>query len=87
MGVFKLKPEGLNPDDLELEQIDAGLEEMGEGSGENGDTVLSDPGSFQRLWQYAKSTGRKKHYPISSEVEWIPGTTVQLGEEAAQEVL
>jgi transcriptional/translational regulatory protein YebC/TACO1 len=38
MGVFKLKTEGLNADDLELELIDFGLEELGEGTGENGDT-------------------------------------------------
>src|SRR5215212_2461624 len=40
MGVFKLKPEGLNTEDLELELIDAGLEELGEGTAENGDDVL-----------------------------------------------
>src|SRR6266700_1971369 len=40
MGVFKLKPEGLNTDDMELELIDFGLEEMGEGTGENGDPVI-----------------------------------------------
>src|ERR1700759_4565266 len=40
MGVFKLKPEGLNADDLELELIDFGLEELGEGSGENGEDLL-----------------------------------------------
>mgnify|MGYP003340275199 CR=1 FL=1 len=39
MGVFKLKPEGLSADELELELIDNGLEEMGEGTGENGETV------------------------------------------------
>src|ERR1700750_1628541 len=40
MGVFKLKPEGLNMDDLELELIDHGLDELGEGTGENEETVL-----------------------------------------------
>ena len=40
MGVFKLKPEGLNQEDLELELIDFGLEEMGDGTGENGEPVL-----------------------------------------------
>src|SRR6202012_1583567 len=30
LGVFKLKHEGLNPEDMELELIDAGLEELGE---------------------------------------------------------
>src|ERR1700744_20881 len=40
MGVFKLKPEGLNTDDLELELIDFGLEELGESSDESGNAVL-----------------------------------------------
>src|SRR5215475_12962714 len=39
-GVFKLKPEGLNMDDLELELIDFGLEELGESTGENGEDIL-----------------------------------------------
>src|SRR5690606_37734857 len=32
MGVFKLNPEGLDADELELELIDAGLDELGEDS-------------------------------------------------------
>src|SRR5580765_9115128 len=40
MGVFKLKPEGLNIDELEFELIDFGLEEMGESTDDNGETVL-----------------------------------------------
>ena len=31
MGVFRVKPEGIERDELELELIDHGLEEMGEG--------------------------------------------------------
>src|SRR5688500_15242020 len=40
MGVFRLKPEGVNTEDLELELIDFGLEELGEGTGENGEEVI-----------------------------------------------
>ena len=40
MGVFKLKPDGLNAEELEFDLIDYGLEEMGEGTGENGENVL-----------------------------------------------
>src|SRR3954451_1868263 len=40
MGAFKLKPEGLNIDDLEFELIDFGLEEMGEITDEHGKAVL-----------------------------------------------
>ena len=34
MGVFRLNPDGIDQDDLELYLIDHGLEEMGEGRGE-----------------------------------------------------
>ena len=40
MGVFKLKPENVNIEELELELIDFGLEEMGEGTGENGEAII-----------------------------------------------
>src|SRR6202046_3662714 len=40
MGVFKLDPKGLDADELELELIDAGLDELGERTGENGAEVL-----------------------------------------------
>src|SRR5690242_11261795 len=87
MGVFKLKPEGVNADDLELELIDAGLEEMGEGSGENGETVLVLRTGFSDFGNMQRALEEKGIHPISAEVEWIPSTTVQLPEEQAQEVL
>jgi len=87
MGVFKLKTEGLSQDDLELELIDAGLEEMGEGTGENGETVLVIRVAFNDFGNMQKALEERHITPISSEVEWIPATTVQLGEEQAQELL
>ena len=87
MGVFKLKPEGINADDLELELIDAGLEEMGEGSGENGETVLVLRTGFSDFGNMQRALEERGIHPISAEVEWIPSTTVQLPEEQAQEVL
>ena len=87
MGVFKLKPEGINADDLELELIDAGLEEMGDGTGENGETVLVLRTGFADFGNMQKALEEKGLHPISAEVEWIPSTTVQLPEDQAQEVL
>jgi YebC/PmpR family DNA-binding regulatory protein len=87
MGVFKMKPEGINADDLELELIDAGLEEMGEGTGENGETVLVLRTGFSDFGNMQRALEEKGIHPISAEVEWIPSTTVQLPEEQAQEVL
>ena len=87
MGVFKLKPEGINTEELEFELIDAGLEEMGEGSGENGEEILILRCAFTDFGSLQKALEEKKINPISSEVEWIPTTTVSLGEEQSQEVL
>ena len=87
MGVFKLKPEGVNADELELELIDSGLEEMGEGTGENGENVLVLRTQFTDFGNMQKALEEKGLHPISAEVEWIPSTTVQLPEDQAQEVL
>ena len=87
MGVFKLNPQGLTQEDLELELIDFGLEEMGEGTGENGENVLVLRVGFTDFGNMQKALEEKGITPISAELEWIPGTTVELGEEQAQEVL
>ena len=87
MGVFKLKPAGLNVEDLELELIDHGLEDLGEASGEHGETLIvlhvafNDFGNMQRVLE------AKNIIPVSAEVEWIPSTTVTLSDEHAQDVL
>lgn len=87
MGVFKLKPEGLNTEELEFELIDFGLEEMGEGSGENGEEVIVVRCGFSDFGRMQKALEDKGITPLSAEVEWIPSTTVELPEEQAQEVL
>ncbi len=87
MGVFKLKPEGVNADELELELIDFGLEEMGEGTGENNEPVLILRTAFGDFGNMQKALETKNITPISAEVEWIPQTTVELPESQAQEVL
>ena len=87
MGVFKLKPQGINQEDLELELIDYGLEELGEGTGENGEDVLVVRCGFTDFGSMQKALEEKGITPISAEVEWIPVTTVQLNEEHAQDVL
>jgi YebC/PmpR family DNA-binding regulatory protein len=87
MGVFKLKPEGLNQEELEFELIDSGLEEMGEGTGENGETILVLRSAFSDFGNIQKALEEKKITPITAEVEWIPTTTVELPEGQAEEVL
>ena len=87
MGVFKLKPEGLNTDELELELIDFGLEEMGDGTGENNEPVLVLRTAYGDFGNMQKALEEKKITPLSAEMEWIPTTTVGLPEDQVEEVL
>jgi len=87
MGVFKMKPEKLNPEELELELIDSGLEDLGEGTGENGEEVLVAHCAFNDFGNMQRSLEERGINPISAELEWIPVSTVELPEDQAQEVL
>jgi YebC/PmpR family DNA-binding regulatory protein len=82
LGVFKLEPAGLSAEDLELELIDAGLEELGEDS--EGKLIVrcgfSDFGNMQKALEERGTT------PISAELEWIPLNTVDISEEQADDV-
>ena len=86
MGVFNLNPAGLDTDTLELELIDAGLQEMGEGSSENGENVLVVRCDFADFGNMQKALEEKNITPISAEVEWIPSTTVPVNDEQAEAV-
>ena len=87
MGVFKLNPAGLDQDELEFELIDAGLDEMGESIEENGDTVLILRCNFTDFGNLQKALEEKSITPISTELEWIPQNTVELGETEAEDLL
>lgn len=82
MGVFKLKAEGTDQEELELELIDAGLEEMGEDS-EGNLIIRCQFGDFGNMQKALEEKGIEL---ISSEVEWIPLNTVQVTDEQADEV-
>jgi YebC/PmpR family DNA-binding regulatory protein len=86
MGVFKLKPEDLNSEDLELELIDFGLEELGEGTGENGENILVVRCGFTDFGNMQKAFEEKGLTPISAELEWIPNVTVPVNDDQAADV-
>ncbi|HRN48099.1 MAG TPA: YebC/PmpR family DNA-binding transcriptional regulator, partial [Niabella sp.] len=86
MGVFKLNPEGLNAQELELELIDSGLEELGESIDENGMDILVVRVGFTDFGNMQKALEEKNITPISAEVEWIPSTTVPVTDEQAEDV-
>jgi len=86
MGVFKLKPEGLNAEELEFDLIDHGLEEMGEATGENGESILVLRCAFNDFGKMQKALEEKNITPINAEVEWIPTKNVPLNDSEAEEV-
>jgi YebC/PmpR family DNA-binding regulatory protein len=87
MGVFKLKNEGVNAEDLELELIDHGLEELGESTNDAGEEILVIRCAFSDFGNMQKALEEKNIATTSAEVEWIPSNLIELGEEQAQEVL
>jgi YebC/PmpR family DNA-binding regulatory protein len=87
MGVFRLNPAGLDQDELELELIDHGLEEMGESTGEKGEPQLVLRCAFADFGQLQKALEDRGITPLSAESEYIPLTPVELPEGQASEVL
>lgn len=87
LGVFRLDPEGLDLEALELDLIDHGLEEMGEGKGEKGERQIILHCAFNDFGQLQHALEERGIAPISAESEYIPHNLVELPEEQANEVL
>ena len=87
MGVFRLNPQGVDQDDLELYLIDHGLEEMGESTGEKGEPQLVLRCAFENFGQLQEALERRGIAPLSGELEYVCSTPVELPEGQANEVL
>jgi YebC/PmpR family DNA-binding regulatory protein len=87
MGVFRLNPEGIDQDDLELYLIDHGLDEMGESTGEKGEPQLVARCNFENFGTLQKAFEDRGIVPISAEQEYICSTPTELPEDQATEVL
>lgn len=83
MGEFKIKNENIDIEELELELIDYGLEEIGEDS--EGNIIIRTP--FVEFGNMNKALDEKKIEVITAELTRIPTTAVDLSEEDAEEVL
>jgi transcriptional/translational regulatory protein YebC/TACO1 len=77
----------VDADALELDLIDHGLEEMGEGTGEKGEKQLIIRCAFQAFGQVQAALEERKLTVISAESEYVAQTLVELPEEQAKEVL
>ncbi len=87
MGVFRLKPDGVDQDDLELYLIDHGLEEFGEGTGEKGEPQLVARCLFADFGHMQEALEKRGIHPLSAAHEYISTTPIELPEAQATEVL
>ncbi|AKJ04275.1 Hypothetical protein AA314_05901 [Archangium gephyra] len=87
MGVFRLAPEGLDLEALELDLIDHGLQEMGEGTGEKGEKQVIIRCAFNDFGQLQSAIEARGIHPLSSESEYIAQNLLELPEDKAKEVL
>ncbi len=87
MGAFRLNPAGLDPEALELELIDFGLEELGETTGEKEEPQLLLRCAFNDFGTLQKALEDRGITPISAESEYVPLNPVELPEAKAEEVL
>jgi len=87
MGVFRLDPEGIDAEELELELIDHGLEELGEGTSEDGAPALIVRCAFNEFGTMQAAIEEMGLTLISSQSEYIPVTMTALDDAKADEVL
>lgn len=81
-GVFRIKKENINPEELELELIDFGADEI-----ESDDEEIVIYTAFTDFGAMQKALESKGLNIISSELERIPTSTVELTDEQVAEVM
>ena len=88
MGVFRLDPATVkDQDELELDLIDHGLEEMGESTGEKGEPQLVIRCAFNEFGKLQEALEARGLSPLSAEHEYICSVPTELPEPAAADVL
>ena len=87
MGVFRLDPAGIEQDELELDMIDHGLEEMGESTGDKGEPQLVLRCAFENFGKLQEALETRRIVPLSAEHDYVCRTTIELPETQATEAL
>lgn len=86
VGVFRLQPEGVERDELELELIDHGLEELFDTTDENGNDVIGLRCARDEFGNLQSALEERKLEVVSSGFEWLPSTTTELTDEQEEDV-
>lgn len=87
MGVIRLAPAGIDQESLEMDLIDHGLEEMGEGTGEKGEPQIVLRCAIQDFGKLQSALEARSITPISAEAAWVPENLVEQPEDKATEIL
>ncbi|MFT3697013.1 MAG: YebC/PmpR family DNA-binding transcriptional regulator [Kofleriaceae bacterium] len=85
--VFRLDPEGIDRDSLELDLIDHGLIGLEDGEGEKGEKLLIVRTAFADFGQMNQALESRKITPVSTANEYVPQNTTELPDEKTDEVL
>jgi transcriptional/translational regulatory protein YebC/TACO1 len=86
-GVFRLSPEGVDADALELELIDHGLVALEHGEGDKGDKQLIVRCAFTDFGGMHHAIEGRGLTPISSESEYVAQNFSELPEDKTNEVM
>jgi YebC/PmpR family DNA-binding regulatory protein len=86
-GVFRLSPDGVDADDLELELIDHGLVALEHGESDKGDKQLIVRCAFTDFGGMQHAIESRGLTPISSESEYVAQNLGELPEDKATEVI
>jgi len=86
-GVFRLSAEGVDTDELELDLIDHGLEDLEQVEGEEGAAELLVRVPFNEFNTMQAALEERGIEPLASETEYVPQNTVELGGDEMTEVL
>lgn len=86
-GVFRLNPEGIDRDTLELELIDHGLTALEDGESEKGEKQLIVRCAFTDFGTMQNAIEARGITPMSSSSEYVATTQTELPDDKADEVM
>ena len=86
-GVFRLNPEGIDRDSLELELIDHGLVALEDGESDKGEKLLLVRCAFNDFGTMSTAIESRKLTLISTESEYVAATQTELPDAQIDEVM
>ena len=87
LAVFRFSPEGVEREELELELIDHGLEEMADGLGDDGSNQLLVRCPRDSFGTMQSALDARGITVLMSGMEWVPRTQTELEDTQVDDVL